>query len=178
MAGFLDLCDLQAAAGSVHRAGRNEETVARPGRVGVHQLIGRTLLAGLIERAGVGVFPKAHPDPGIGFRFQDIPEFRLAVLAETFGGHRIVGMHLYRQAVFDDEPLDQQRKIQVMPFEDLIADQVAHIGFQNVGQVVFGQVAFRDHGGLFVESAEIPELAAPGLRHPLGLELERIQFFH
>ena len=176
--GFLDLGDLQPAARCVDGAGRDEEAVARFGSIGVEQLLGGSFLAGLVECTGVGVFLEAHPDAGVRLRFQDVPELGLAVFSKPLGGDRVVRMDLHRQAVFHDQAFDQQGEIEIVPFENLVAHQVAQVGFQDIGKVVFSQIAFRDHGSGIFEAAEVPVFTAPGLRHPLGTKFEGIEFFH
>ena len=64
-------------------------------------------------------------------------------------------MDLYGKAVLHDETFDQQREIEVIPFENFVADQVAHIGFQDIGKVVVSQETFGDDRCVVFEAAHV-----------------------
>ena len=144
VARLLDLGDQQAGADRVHRAGRNEDAVARAGLEGVQH---RRTCAGP-DRGGEFGLSDARCQTGVdaaaGLGIDHVPRFRLA----SVGRHEprgtfVVGVHLHREVAAGVEKLEQQRERREprMSSEELTAMTADEIAERPAGKLPGGDDA-------------------------------------
>ena len=88
-----------------------------------------------------------------------IPHFRLAVGPVPVAGQIVARMHLHRQRLAGVDIFDKQRKFDAEPLIDPVADQIAHIHFDQFAEVVPGQRTVAHDGNVPTDVRDLPALA-------------------
>ena len=83
----------------------------------------------------------------------------LAAAAVMAGGQLVVGMHLQGEAFAGVDELDQDGKFQSVAFVYLVADQIAHVDFRQLLQVVGFQEAVGGYRQVAPHAGDLPAFA-------------------
>lgn len=107
---------------------------------------------------------KAIHNLSIRFGFNDVPHFCLAIFHAALTCQLVVGMHLYGESVVGIYQFEQEREFVAEPLVVALADEVAHVDFEDFIEGVFLQEAFGDYRLVAGDCRECPEFAAVGQR--------------
>ena len=177
---LLHFGNLQAAAAGVYRSGRNMEKFPGLGGIDVEEVRRRAVLAFFVKLRRARIAFEAHIDAGVRTGLHDVPALVFSVLVVTLGGDCIVRMRLHGEQLLHVQQLDQQRELQLVRVEHIVAHQVAQVGFEQVGEAVLGKKTVFHHRFLpLAHGGDDPGFSAPYAILLNGDEGQGIEFsFH
>ena len=128
--------DEQSGSYCMHRTGRNIIRISLPNLV-THQQVGQSTLRNrpqiLVARYRT---IETHIQVSSRFAVRHIPHLGLAATAVSLPCESVIRMHLHRQHIVRVDELHQYRKLQSVGIVHLLSDQVAHIDFGYLLQIV------------------------------------------
>ena len=157
---LLNLGQQQTFAQGVDPTGRDKEHVAVLRVLDMENVLNVPQLKEFLILFARHLLFKAVDYLGTLLCFNDIPHLGLAVFHSTFACQRVVGMHLYRQAVVRVNNLDKQRKIVAEVLIILLAYQFAHINLKGIIEGVALKESVGDDRLVVLHCRQRPQLAA------------------